>query len=126
MNLGFAASGVVIPPAAIPGGNPYGVRVILLPKLQGATLNVTFDFISNLGVSETISTKVVTASVYSGVDATPSSVINGAASSSGTIVTQSLKAGVVGVVYEILCTITTSLSQTLLLSAYFVVQPDLP
>ena len=128
MNLGFAASGSPFSPPSllIPGFFPIGGRVIQYPKLQAEVKNIPFDFISNLGVSETISTKVVTASVYSGVDAAPSGVINGAATSSGTVVTQSVQAGVVGVVYELLCKITTSAGQTLELAAFFVVQPDLP
>lgn len=100
--------------------------MILFPKLLGETKKLTFDFISNLAASETISTQNTVASVYSGVDAAPSGVINGAATASGTVVTQSVKAGTVGVIYELLCTITTSAAQTLQLSAYFVVIPDLP
>lgn len=100
--------------------------MILYPKLQAEIKKITFDFISNLAFGETISTQVVTASVYTGVDGVPSAVINGAATASGTVVTQSVQAGVVGVVYELLAKITTSATQTLELSAYFVVIPDLP
>jgi hypothetical protein len=101
-------------------------RIVSSNKLLGETVNVTFDFISKLGVSETISTQVTTCTVYSGVDAAPSAVISGAASSSGTIVTQKITAGVLGVIYELLCTITTSQGQTLQLSAYLAIIPDLP
>lgn len=100
-------------------------RVTLPPKRQGETVNYEFDFLSQLGPTETISTKVTTASVFSGVDASPSSVINGAASNSGSVVTQSLTAGTVGVIYTIVCTVTTSLSQTIKLVGYLYVEPDL-
>ena len=100
-------------------------RVILDPKHVSEVRNYTFDFTSKLAVLETISTQIVAVSVYSGTDATPSTIINGPATASGNIVTQSFKAGVIGPVYEAFCTITTSLGQTLTLSAFFVVIPDL-
>ena len=98
--------------------------IILESKLAGETRNYTFDFSSRLAVGETISTKVTTATVYSGTDASPSSLINGAASASGAIVTQSLTAGTSGVIYALVCTITTSTSQTLILSAFMAVVPN--
>jgi len=100
-------------------------RIIIPAKRQGETLNQQFDFLSQLAVGETISTKVTTCTVFTGVDASPSSVINGAASNSGSIVTQSITGGIVGVVYILVCTITTSLSQTIKLAGYLYVEPDL-
>ena len=100
-------------------------RVTLPPKRQGETVNYEFDFLSLLAPGETISTKVTTSEVFTGVDATPSSMINGAASNSGSIVTQSITGGTVGVVYIIVCTVTTSASQTLKLAGYLYVEPDL-
>ncbi len=100
-------------------------RVELQPKLVGATQTYQFDFASLLAQGETISTQTVAASVYSGTDASPSSIISGSASASGTIVSQKITAGVVGVIYELKCTITTSLSQTLQLTAYLPITPDL-
>lgn len=100
-------------------------RVILPPKLANETKTYTFDFTSQLAASETISTASTAASVYSGTDASPSAIINGAATISGQTVTQSITAGTLGVLYEVLCTITTSASQTLALSAYLAVVPDL-
>ena len=99
-------------------------RVIVPGKLLGETVIVPFDFRSRLTRAETISTQVVTAVVYTGVDATPSSLISGAATASGTIVSQTVTAGVAGVTYTLLCTITTSLSQTLQLTAFFTVMPN--
>ncbi len=101
-------------------------RVDLSPKLVGETITYQFDFSSRLAVSETISTKVVTASVYSGVDLSPSSIISGAASSSGAVVSQAVTAGTLGVNYELLCTVTTSAGQTLALAGYLALVPDVP
>ena len=100
-------------------------RVIQPGKLLGETKNYTWDFTSSLGASETISAAVCTASVYSGTDASPSSLLSGSASISGQTVSQLLTAGTLGVIYEVLCTITTSLGQTLQLSSYVAVVPDL-
>lgn len=99
------------------------------PLLDGAVKKVTFDFLGDLAIGETLSTAAVTASVFSGTDASPSSLVSGSASISGTVVTQLLSAlagGVLGVVYELLCTVTTSAGQTLKQAGYLSVVPDLP
>ena len=100
-------------------------RVILSSKAVNENIKQTFDFTSRLAASETISTQVCTASVYSGTDPSPSSLIAGAATASGTIVTQKVIGGIAGVIYELLCTITTSTGQTLQLMGYLAVVPDL-
>lgn len=99
-------------------------RIILEGKILGETANITFNFLSRLGASETISTAVVTASVYSGTDASPSAIVSGSASISGAVVTQKITAGVEGTIYKLTCTITTSLSQTLVLPAYLAIVPS--
>lgn len=101
------------------------MRQDLQPKLQGDTRTYLFDFTSALGSGETISTQSVAASVYSGTDASPSSIVSGSASASGAVVSQKITAGVVGVIYELACTITTSAGQTLVISGYLAVIPDL-
>lgn len=98
--------------------------VILKGKPLGETRNEVFDFISRLAVSETLSTASVTATVYSGTDASPSAIISGSASISGTKVTQKLTGGVLGVAYLIVCTVTTSAGQTLLLQGFLTITPD--
>lgn len=100
-------------------------QVVIPPKLLGEAVLQTFDFTSCMATPETISTKSVTCTVYQGTDASPSSVISGAATNSGQVVTQKLAGGTLGVMYELLCTITTSLGQTLQMSAYLVISPDL-
>lgn len=103
-----------------------GGRIILPSKKVGETITVQFDFTSKMnlsGTSETISTQVVTAAVYYGTDVSPSSIISGSASASGLVVSQNITAGVAGVIYILLCTITTSLGQTLEISALLAVEP---
>ena len=56
-------------------------RIVINPKLKGETRKVQFDFSSSLGAGETISTQSVAAFVYSGVDASPSAIVNGSVSS---------------------------------------------
>lgn len=85
------------------------------------TVSLAFDFTSSLAAAETISTKAVVVTTYSGTDAAPSSLLNGSASSSGQVVTQSITAGVAGVTYLLTCTITTSAGQTVQLSGYLTV-----
>lgn len=97
--------------------------VSLSPKLVSDVINLTFDFTSRLAVSETISTQVVTCTVYSGTDASPSSMISGAATASGAVVTQVITAGTEGVVYVLKCVITTSASQTLVMTGILAVVP---
>lgn len=100
------------------------MRVEFQAKLLGESVIATFDFTSRLSASETISTASVAASVFAGTDASPSSVISGAATISGQKVTQKIVGGVLGVMYFLVCTITTSLGQTLELSAYLPVVED--
>ncbi len=100
-------------------------RVAFAGKYLGETVKVTFDFTSMLASGETISTQVVVATVYSGTDATPSNIISGSASASGAVVTQAITGGTLGVTYELKCTITTSASQTLILTGYFPIPPEL-
>lgn len=95
-------------------------------KLTGTTLNFPVDFISRLGVGETISSASVTMSVYSGTDPSPQSMVSGSATISGSVVTQLFTGGVLGVIYEALYGVVTSLGQTPEIPAYLVVIPDLP
>jgi len=100
-------------------------RVTFEGKLLGETQILTFDFTSRLTSAETISTATVAATVYSGTDASPSAIVSGTATISGKTATQAITAGVLGVTYKLLCTITTSLGQTLLLGGFLVIVPDL-
>lgn len=101
-------------------------RIVLPSKQQGETKTYAFDFASFLANGETLSTASVTATVYSGVDVSPSAIVSGSASISGTTATQLLTAGVVGVVYDVSCAVTTSAGQTLRLTGYVAIVPNLP
>jgi len=98
-------------------------RVEFQGKYSGETKTYQFDFTSQIAVGETISTQAVTAAVYSGTDASPSAIISGSATASGAVVSQKITAGTVGVTYLLTCTITTSGSQTLILTALLSVLP---
>lgn len=100
-------------------------RVELSPKTTGVLRNYTFDFTPFLAAGETISAPVASASVYSGNDASPSAIL-GSPSASGNVVTLPLTAGVIGVIYEVSVTVTTSAAQTPRLSGYLAIVPDLP
>jgi hypothetical protein len=96
-------------------------------KKLGETITLPpIDFTAQMAPAETISTQVCTCSVYSGVDGSPGSVISGAATVSGQKVLQNVTGGVVGVVYNILCSITTSLGQTLQIAGYLAVTTNTP
>lgn len=99
-------------------------RVTLNCKVVNETRKETFDFTSRLAIGETISSATVTCTVYSGTDATPSSVISGVATISGTKVTQLVTAGVLGVIYLLTCAATTSAGQILELQAFLPIVPD--
>lgn len=96
-------------------------RVTFQGKFISETKTLIFDFLSLLALGESISTTSVSAAVYSGTDSSPSSLISGAAAVSGSKVTQKITGGVVGVVYLVTCSVTTSTGQTLKQSGYQVV-----
>lgn len=79
------------------------------PKLDSATSFLDFDFISMLESGETIVGAAVTASVFSGTDANPENIVSGAETVSGSVVTQKIIGGEVGVIYRLTCSVTTSL-----------------
>ena len=114
------------PPVLTTQPGQFGDRVILPAKKLGETVFIAIDFISKLGVGETITGAVCTCTVYTGNDPNPSAVINGVAQVSGTIVDQLVTGGVLGTIYEILAKATTSLGQTLELSGFLAIVPDLP
>lgn len=99
-------------------------RVELPSKLIGETKTYSVDFLSQLAVGETISAVGTTiASVYSGTDVTPSAIISGSATASGSTVSQKLTAGTLGVIYQVLFSITTSTSQILQITGLVAITP---
>lgn len=98
-------------------------RTTFEAKLATETAIETFDFTSRLAPTETINTAGTTSVVYSGSDASPQAVISGSAAISGQKVTQKVTAGTEGVTYLLICAITTSLGQTLDMSAFLPIVP---
>lgn len=125
---GTAPGGGGLPSPVLPPGTPaiYGGRVTIPAKKLGETVIIPFDFISKLSVNETIISAVCFASVYTGIDPSPSSMIAGTATIQGTIINQLIAGGVLGTIYDLLCRITTSLGQVIELTAFLAVIPDLP
>lgn len=82
---------------------------------------LTWDFASQLAIGETLVGATVTASVFSGTDASPSSIISGADTISGSVVTQKIIDGTAGVQYYVDCAATTSLGQVLVLRSFLTV-----
>ena len=98
-------------------------RQIIEGKQSGETVTIPFSFLSHLATGETISSASTTATVYSGTDASPSSIISGAPSISGSTVSQKVIGGTLGVTYVLVCSATTSTGQVLQISGYLVIIP---
>lgn len=100
-------------------------NVAIASALPGELVIEQFDFTSQLAVGVTISTKVVLATVYSGTDVSPQDIVSGTATNAGAVVSQKVDASkaVIGVLYTLLCTVTTSDGQTLQKANAFCVIP---
>lgn len=90
-------------------------------KHVSANILLPFDFISVLSSGETLTSAEVTISVHSGVDAAAASMISGAASITGFIVSQLVIDGEIGVIYLLNCAVTTSLGNSLIIRGYLAV-----
>ena len=102
-----------------------GTWVTFPAKLEGETVALEFDFASRLGEGETISSASVACVVYSGVDSTPTSLLSGADSTSGSVVTQRVTGGEAGTIYLLSCSAVTSASQTLFLQGLLAITSGL-
>lgn len=80
-------------------------------KRTGETITLSFDFRKLLGSGETINSALWTCELVEGTDPSPSSMVSGNASISGTKVSQLITGGVDGNMYRMICTINTSTSQ---------------
>jgi hypothetical protein len=74
---------------------------------------LSFDFTEVLAPTENLVTATCTVIVIDGVDATPSGILNGSTTIAGTLVYQKVQAGLAGVTYRLVMTVTTSASSTL-------------
>ena len=100
-------------------------RIVQPPKLLGETRAYVFDFRADMGAGVTISSTSTAASVYSGTDASPSSILSGSGAISGSSVTQKLTGGVLGVIYDVLVSATLSDGQVVQRASYIAIAPDL-
>jgi hypothetical protein len=99
-------------------------RTLIDAKTASTDLSAVFDFARDITGGEVINSASTTATVYSGTDPTPSAVTLGPPTIFGRQTIQILTGGVLGVTYNIVCTIVTSLGQTLIREGYLVVVPD--
>jgi len=102
-------------------------RTTLPGKYAGETVGAVFNFQSQINPGETCVFAQSAATVYSGTDPLPGSILFGAPSiSSGSTpsITQALTGGVVGVIYNVKVTATTNLGQVLQAQALLAILPD--
>lgn len=82
-------------------------------KFDTENKSLSFEFSEVLATGETLSTASCSVLVLDGVDASPSSLLSGGASITGTKVYQWVTGGVAGVTYRLVMTVTTSAGSTL-------------
>ena len=88
---------------------------------------MVFDFASKLAIGETVQSlpaPTLAATVWSGLDSNPGAILSGAASISGSQVSQKVTGGVAGCIYKITCAPTTSASNVPLLQTLLAVVQD--
>ena len=88
------------------------------PKRAGEVEVFTVDFSPLLATGETVTAATWTNTVMRGTDATPNTMIQGAATITGNKVSQLIKGGITGNQYAPVCTAMTSAGQTLILPEY--------
>ena len=98
--------------------------VVSQPKALGETVSLVFDFASKLSVGETLSSATVVAAVWSGLDSSPSGIVSGSATISGTQAKQKVTGGVAGCIYKLTCTGATSTSNVPVLMTLLAVTQD--
>lgn len=101
-------------------------RVALPNKYPAESLQVQFDFISQVPVGQTITGATVTAALFSGIDGAPAALISGPASFVGSVASQTIAGGIVGNIYTLLCVATTSGGLSLMQQGYLAVVPTQP
>lgn len=91
-------------------------QLLTFPSLaKGAKVDLTVTFLDDLETGDSINGATVSAAVFSGTDATPGNLISGVANyATQPLVTQKIDAslgGVLGVIYTIIFTVTTTNGQ---------------
>ena len=97
-------------------------RITWEAKYADSTKSYVFDFTSQLGIGETISTAVLSAASFSA--ASGATITLGTRVISGPRVSVPVSAGTEGAVFLVRCEITTSDGQTLVQVAYLPVIPE--
>lgn len=102
-------------------------RVVQPAKKVSESKGYAFDFVGQLRNGDTVSTGTTTMTVYSGVDASPISMVSGSVTvSAQSICTQILVGGVAGVIYVMKMQAVTALGDILVQTAFIAVLPDQP
>lgn len=102
-------------------------RTVFAPKRVGENRSYSVDFISQLRDNDTVIGLVVTASVYSGVDATPANILSGGtAIFNGRIGSQSITGGVEGTIYTLVFQATTTAGDVIQIVGQLAIIPNQP
>lgn len=80
--------------------------VILPAKAVGEVQSYTINFSDRLQYGESINGAATTASVFTGTDPSPASILSGAPTFTATTLTQVISGGVAGVIYTVVFTVT--------------------
>lgn len=97
--------------------------IIFPAKRVSEQLSITFDFTALLAPGELLLSAVTTVSVYSGVDASPASMLSGLTSAGSLFATQKIIGGLAGVIYILSC-VAASAGQNLSLLGHLAVRAD--
>jgi hypothetical protein len=98
-------------------------HAIFPSKGVNETVVLAFDFGPQLAADTISSVGVTTAAVYSGVDGSPSAIVSGVATFSGTVLSQKISGGIAGVIYELTAAVNTTAGQVLNMVGYLPVLP---
>lgn len=94
------------------------------PKRVIEVVDISFDFSDDLLPGETFTANLTQVSLYSGIDPTPSDLLYQTVSVVGNVCTQKIKAGVVGVIYDVVLGITTSTGRIVQQATRVAILPD--
>jgi len=100
--------------------------VVIPTKIQATTIPISVDFISQLVDGEALVSSDVTLSVFSGVDASPDSMLLGASSLLRNTITQTFTGGEIGVVYLLNFAAGTNYGNSIVIQAYLAVVDQTP
>lgn len=97
---------------------------VIESKFESEELTLTFDMLSRCALGESIATAVVTVSVSSGIDPTPSAMVSGVTTVSNNVASQQIIGGVGGVIYDVVCAARSTLNNIFINVAKLAVLSD--